>query len=64
MGLEAVALETEEDEVRGVNTQAQLAEAEAVLQRRLRAAALTPGSPWSRPKPCISAPTPSSAAMW
>jgi bifunctional UDP-N-acetylglucosamine pyrophosphorylase / glucosamine-1-phosphate N-acetyltransferase len=38
-GLMAVALETEEDEVRGVNTQAQLAEAEAVLQRRLRAAA-------------------------
>jgi bifunctional UDP-N-acetylglucosamine pyrophosphorylase / glucosamine-1-phosphate N-acetyltransferase len=39
MGLAAVALETEEDEVRGVNTQAQLAEADAVLQRRLRAAA-------------------------
>jgi bifunctional UDP-N-acetylglucosamine pyrophosphorylase/glucosamine-1-phosphate N-acetyltransferase len=39
MGLTAVALETEADEVRGVNTQAQLAEAEAVLQRRLRAAA-------------------------
>jgi bifunctional UDP-N-acetylglucosamine pyrophosphorylase / glucosamine-1-phosphate N-acetyltransferase len=39
MGLATMALETEEDEVRGVNTQAQLAEAEAVLQRRLRAAA-------------------------
>ena len=39
LGLAAVVLETEEDEVRGVNTQAQLAEAEAVLQRRLRAAA-------------------------
>jgi len=39
LGLTATALETEEDEVRGVNTQAQLAEAEAVLQRRLRAAA-------------------------
>jgi bifunctional UDP-N-acetylglucosamine pyrophosphorylase/glucosamine-1-phosphate N-acetyltransferase len=39
MGLDAVALETEEDEVRGVNTQAQLAEADAVLQGRLRAAA-------------------------
>jgi bifunctional UDP-N-acetylglucosamine pyrophosphorylase/glucosamine-1-phosphate N-acetyltransferase len=36
MGLRAVAIETEEDEVRGINTQAQLAEAEAVLQRRLR----------------------------
>ena len=42
-GREAVALETEEDEVRGVNTQGQLAEAEAVLQRRLRAAALEAG---------------------
>lgn len=39
MGLAAVVLETDEDEVRGVNTQAQLAEADAVLQRRLRAAA-------------------------
>jgi bifunctional UDP-N-acetylglucosamine pyrophosphorylase/glucosamine-1-phosphate N-acetyltransferase len=39
MGLAAVALETDADEVRGVNTQAQLAEADAALQRRLRAAA-------------------------
>jgi bifunctional UDP-N-acetylglucosamine pyrophosphorylase/glucosamine-1-phosphate N-acetyltransferase len=39
LGLAAVAMETGEDEVRGVNTQAQLAEAEAALQRRLRAAA-------------------------
>ncbi len=43
MGLDAVALETDEDEVRGVNTKAQLAEAEAVLQRRLRAAAQEAG---------------------
>jgi bifunctional UDP-N-acetylglucosamine pyrophosphorylase/glucosamine-1-phosphate N-acetyltransferase len=43
MGLATVALETDEDEVRGVNTQAQLAEAEAVLQRRLRAAAQAAG---------------------
>jgi bifunctional UDP-N-acetylglucosamine pyrophosphorylase / glucosamine-1-phosphate N-acetyltransferase len=43
MGLAAVALETDEDEVRGVNTQAQLAEAEAVLQKRLRAAAHAAG---------------------
>jgi bifunctional UDP-N-acetylglucosamine pyrophosphorylase / glucosamine-1-phosphate N-acetyltransferase len=42
-GLDAVALEIEEDEVRGINTQGQLAEAEAVLQRRLRAAALDAG---------------------
>jgi bifunctional UDP-N-acetylglucosamine pyrophosphorylase/glucosamine-1-phosphate N-acetyltransferase len=39
MGLATVALETDEEEVRGVNTQAQLAEAEAVLQQRLRASA-------------------------
>jgi bifunctional UDP-N-acetylglucosamine pyrophosphorylase/glucosamine-1-phosphate N-acetyltransferase len=43
MGLEAVALETEEDEVRGINTQGQLAEAEAALQKRLRTAALEAG---------------------
>jgi bifunctional UDP-N-acetylglucosamine pyrophosphorylase/glucosamine-1-phosphate N-acetyltransferase len=43
-GLDAVALETEEDEVRGINTRAQLAEAEGVLQRRLRTAALNAGA--------------------
>jgi len=43
MGLEAAALETEEDEVRGINSQAQLAEAETALQRRLRNAALEAG---------------------
>jgi bifunctional UDP-N-acetylglucosamine pyrophosphorylase / glucosamine-1-phosphate N-acetyltransferase len=43
MGLSVVALNVEEDEVRGINTQGQLAEAEAVLQRRLRAAALDAG---------------------
>ena len=43
MGLDAAAIETEEDEVRGINSQAQLAEAEAVLQRRLRDAALEAG---------------------
>src|SRR5262249_10930410 len=36
MRLRVVAIETEEDEVRGINSQAQLAEAEAALQRRLR----------------------------
>lgn len=44
MGLRAVALETEEDEVRGVNSRAQLAQAEAVLQRRLRTAAMEGGA--------------------
>jgi bifunctional UDP-N-acetylglucosamine pyrophosphorylase/glucosamine-1-phosphate N-acetyltransferase len=43
MGLRAVALETREDEVRGINTQAQLAETEAILQARLRTAALEAG---------------------
>jgi bifunctional UDP-N-acetylglucosamine pyrophosphorylase/glucosamine-1-phosphate N-acetyltransferase len=43
-GLDTVALETEEDEVRGINTRAQLAEAEGVLQRRLRTAALEAGA--------------------
>ena len=43
MGLKAVAIETGEDDVRGINTKAQLAEAEAVLQQRLRAAALEAG---------------------
>jgi bifunctional UDP-N-acetylglucosamine pyrophosphorylase / glucosamine-1-phosphate N-acetyltransferase len=49
-GLATVALETEEDEVRGVNTQAQLAEAEAVLQRRLRAAAHDAGVVMAAPE--------------
>ena len=39
LGLEAVVIETSEDEVRGINTKAQLAEAEAVMQARLRKAA-------------------------
>jgi bifunctional UDP-N-acetylglucosamine pyrophosphorylase/glucosamine-1-phosphate N-acetyltransferase len=42
-GLRAVAVEVEEDDVRGVNTKAQLAETEAVLQTRLRKAALDAG---------------------
>ncbi|MGB8998917.1 MAG: NTP transferase domain-containing protein, partial [Pseudolabrys sp.] len=43
MGLTAVAIETPEDDVRGINTKLQLAEAEAVLQQRLRMAALEAG---------------------
>ncbi len=43
MGLKAVAIDAEEDDVRGINTKAQLAEAEAVMQRRLRAAAMEAG---------------------
>jgi bifunctional UDP-N-acetylglucosamine pyrophosphorylase/glucosamine-1-phosphate N-acetyltransferase len=43
MKLDAVAVEVEEDDVRGINTKGQLAEAEAVAQRRLRDAALSAG---------------------
>jgi bifunctional UDP-N-acetylglucosamine pyrophosphorylase/glucosamine-1-phosphate N-acetyltransferase len=43
LGLEAVVIETSEDEVRGINSKAQLAEAEAVMQARLRKAALDAG---------------------
>jgi bifunctional UDP-N-acetylglucosamine pyrophosphorylase/glucosamine-1-phosphate N-acetyltransferase len=43
MGHTVAIVEAEEEEVRGINTKAQLAEAEAELQRRLRAAALENG---------------------
>ncbi len=43
LGLKAAVIETGEDEVRGINTKAQLAEAEQVMQQRLRKAALDAG---------------------
>jgi bifunctional UDP-N-acetylglucosamine pyrophosphorylase/glucosamine-1-phosphate N-acetyltransferase len=43
LGLEAVVIETGEDEVRGINTKTQLAEAEQVMQSRLRKRALEAG---------------------
>jgi bifunctional UDP-N-acetylglucosamine pyrophosphorylase / glucosamine-1-phosphate N-acetyltransferase len=43
MALSAAAVEVEEDEMRGINTKKQLAEAEAVAQQRLRQAALDAG---------------------
>ena len=43
MGLKAAVIETEEDDVRGINTKAQLAETEAALQQRLRNAAMEAG---------------------
>ncbi len=43
MGLKAAVIETEEDDVRGINTKAQLAETEAALQQRLRHAAMEAG---------------------
>lgn len=43
LGLKAAVIETGEDEVRGINTKAQLAQAEAIMQTRLREAALDAG---------------------
>ena len=43
MGLKAVTIETEEDDLRGIKTKPQLAKTEAVLQQRLRVAALEAG---------------------
>jgi bifunctional UDP-N-acetylglucosamine pyrophosphorylase / glucosamine-1-phosphate N-acetyltransferase len=43
MALRTVAVEVEEDDMRGINTKKQLAEAEAVAQQRLRQAALDAG---------------------
>ncbi len=50
MGLDAQAIEIEEDDVRGINNRAQLAEAEAVLQQRLRKAALEAGVTMTAPE--------------
>jgi bifunctional UDP-N-acetylglucosamine pyrophosphorylase / glucosamine-1-phosphate N-acetyltransferase len=50
MGLKAIAIETSEDDVRGINTKAQLAETEAVLQRRLRTAAMDSGVTMTAPE--------------
>jgi bifunctional UDP-N-acetylglucosamine pyrophosphorylase / glucosamine-1-phosphate N-acetyltransferase len=50
MGLEAVVIETSEDEVRGINTKAQLAEAEGVMQAKLRKAALDAGVTMTAPE--------------
>src|SRR5208282_3217911 len=50
MKLNAVAVEVEEDEVRGINTKSQLAEAEAIAQQRLRKAALDAGVTFVAPE--------------
>jgi bifunctional UDP-N-acetylglucosamine pyrophosphorylase/glucosamine-1-phosphate N-acetyltransferase len=50
MSLRAVAIEVEEDEMRGINTKKQLAEAEAVAQQRLRQAALDAGVTFMAPE--------------
>jgi bifunctional UDP-N-acetylglucosamine pyrophosphorylase/glucosamine-1-phosphate N-acetyltransferase len=44
MGLKTVVLEVTEDEVSGINTKAQLAAAEGIMQQRLRQAALDAGA--------------------
>ena len=64
LGLDAVAVEVEEDDVRGINTKGQLAEAEAVAQRRLRQAALDAGVTLLRRRRCFCAPTQNSARTW
>jgi bifunctional UDP-N-acetylglucosamine pyrophosphorylase/glucosamine-1-phosphate N-acetyltransferase len=56
MGLKSVVLEAGEDEVRGINTRAQLAEAEAVLQQRLRAAAMEGGATLVAPETVYFSP--------
>jgi bifunctional UDP-N-acetylglucosamine pyrophosphorylase/glucosamine-1-phosphate N-acetyltransferase len=43
LGYQVAVVEAEEDEVRGINTKGQLAEAEEVMQQRLRQAALEAG---------------------
>src|SRR5262245_8307140 len=55
LGLKTVALEAEEDEVRGINTRGQLAEAESVLQQRLRSAALEAGVTMVAPETVVLA---------
>jgi bifunctional UDP-N-acetylglucosamine pyrophosphorylase/glucosamine-1-phosphate N-acetyltransferase len=50
MKLKAVVIETEEDDVRGINTKAQLAETEAALQQRLRKAAMEAGVTLAAPE--------------
>ena len=49
LGLTATVIETSEDDVRGINTKAQLAEAEQVMQARLRRAALDAGVTMAAP---------------
>jgi bifunctional UDP-N-acetylglucosamine pyrophosphorylase/glucosamine-1-phosphate N-acetyltransferase len=50
MTLRTVAVEVEEDDMRGINTKKQLAEAEAVAQQRLRQAALDAGVTLTAPE--------------
>jgi bifunctional UDP-N-acetylglucosamine pyrophosphorylase/glucosamine-1-phosphate N-acetyltransferase len=50
MGYKATAIEVTEDEVRGINSKAQLAQAEAVLQQRMRQAALAAGVTMTAPE--------------
>ena len=55
-GLTATVIETGEDEVRGINTKPQLAEAEQVMQARLRKAALDAGVTMIAPETVFLAP--------
>ncbi|MDB5380499.1 MAG: glmU [Rhodospirillales bacterium] len=49
-GMTAVAVEAPEAELRGINTRAELAEAEAAMQNRLRAAAMAAGATLQAPE--------------
>ena len=56
MGRDAAVIETGEDEVRGINTKAQLAQAEQVMQARLRQAALDAGVTMIAPETVFLSP--------
>jgi bifunctional UDP-N-acetylglucosamine pyrophosphorylase / glucosamine-1-phosphate N-acetyltransferase len=56
LGLPAVVVETGEDEVHGINTKEQLAQAEALLQQRLRKAAMEAGVTLVAPETVFLAP--------
>jgi bifunctional UDP-N-acetylglucosamine pyrophosphorylase/glucosamine-1-phosphate N-acetyltransferase len=49
MGLKAVAVTTTEDEIQGINDRAQLAQAEATIQERLRRGAMAEGATLQAP---------------
>ncbi|MCK0197657.1 bifunctional UDP-N-acetylglucosamine diphosphorylase/glucosamine-1-phosphate N-acetyltransferase GlmU [Ancylobacter sp. 6x-1] len=56
LGRDAVVVEADAQEVAGVNTRAQLAQAEAILQQRLRAAAMAAGATLVAPETVFLSP--------
>ena len=61
MKLRAVAVEAEEDDVRGINTKANLPRPKRSRKRACARPRSTPASRWSRRRRCFSPPTPNSA---